>query len=170
MEQQKKITYRLHINDFLTYQKRLFLSNKNPSAADSVSNWVNLSFLLIVVTYPWLVYLITRSLLVTAIMFILALIVFLLIKKNDRKVFWRFYQPKSEKDLLSLYFDNDPNHTISTEVTFSEDRLFFSNIDRSKTIFKQDIELVEISQGLLFFYTTKHDGSIIPLLRLSEKD
>lgn len=166
MDKQFRISYVLTVDDNLIYQEKVFLSNKNPSIIDSIRRWIRFSFLLIVVLYPLFTFMVTNSIKITAVITVAALVLFGLLWMNATKLYWKRYRLKAKKDMIKLFFENDIEKQVPIEVAFSEEELTIISEDRTKTIRKSDINLTEITENYIFFYTTKYDGSIIPLKRL----
>ncbi|WP_321383867.1 YcxB family protein [uncultured Enterococcus sp.] len=166
MDKQFRISYVLTVDDNLIYQEKVFLSNKNPSIIDSIRRWIRFSFLLIVVLYPVFTFMVTNSVKITAVITVAALVLFGLLWMNATKLYWKRYRLKAKKDMVKLFFENDVEKQVPIEAAFSEEELTIISEDRTKTIRKSDINLIEITEKYIFFYTTKYDGSIIPLKRL----
>lgn len=169
MSEQFRISYPLTVEDNLMYQEKIFLSNKNPSIKDSIRRWKRLCFILVVLFYPLLIFVLTNSVRITAIVVVIALALFGLLWINATKIYWKSYRSKAKKDLINIYFENDAEGIVTLEAVFTEDEVTIISVARTKTIKKSEIDLTEITDTYILFYTIKYDGSIIPLKAISDK-
>ncbi|MGC6770264.1 hypothetical protein [Enterococcus sp. LJL51] len=165
-----EINYQLSIDDYLAHQENIFLSNKNPSVRDSVQRWIRLSFILIVLVYPAIVWLLTHSVVLTLVMLIAAAVLFFFLQKNAAKSYWYCYKGKARKDLLQTYFNNNEAQKIPMTAYFQEDTLTIISETASKKINRKDIDNLKISPVSIFFYTTKHEASYILLEGIENKE
>ncbi|MBP1045732.1 hypothetical protein I6N96_05530 [Enterococcus sp. BWM-S5] len=170
MDEMFRLVYPLTVEDNLIYQEKIFLSNKNPSIVDSIRRWTRLSFLLLVILYPLLVFVLTSSLKWTAAIALLAVIIFVLLWMNAAKIYWKRYRSKAKKDMIKIYFEGDALGVVPIEAIFFDEEVTIASEARTKTIRKSDIDLTEITADYILFYTIKYDGSLIPLAELTEAE
>ena len=156
-------TYEIDLNDMMNYQEELLLSNMSPSIRDSIKRWEKVVFAMLLVVIPLLLLLFFRDLKLCVIAIIIDIILFVLFKRSSALLFWKSYKAKGEKDLVATYFKNKTSSTITYRLKMSPDKLEIESEFAKKTIKLDDIIYKKSTDRYIFFYTSKHDASLIPL-------
>lgn len=162
-------TYELTIDDMMIYQKELILSKVSPSIEDSICRWEKMVLMSLVLFCPAIILLAFKNIVLCLSVAFVGFIGFILFRKNSTISYWNLYKEKARKDLLMTYFNNNELSSIQYELNLSLDFIEIESKILTKKILKDDIDMYINNGDYIFFYTSNHDASYIPLSKLSDE-
>lgn len=163
------IDYELSIDDSLMYMEYQVLNKFNPSINDSVKRWGQFCFVILVVLFPSIVFLISRSVRGLAICLIVALAIYLAMNhgNNLRKLWWSFYQKKAREDLENGQYTNGQK-TIPKKFIVEGGKVILESLNRELSIQRESIIRLDRTAAYYFIFFDTYEGTLIPREGLSK--